>query len=68
MSAKSSGNKATNSQQSDPRDQILELWQQLPRQQKELLIPRLLYNTDLGARVRDLGLAWRPAYMERDEK
>jgi len=52
----------------DPVDQILELWEKLPPGQKELIIPRLLYTTNLGSRVKDLGLAWRPAYITRNRR
>jgi len=50
-------------QNRDATKQIVELWDRLSQEQRELLIPRLLYSTALGEQVRETGLAWRPAYM-----
>lgn len=49
----------------DPRGEIVRLWDELNEDERELLIPRLLYTTRLGERVRETGLAWRPAYIDR---
>ena len=50
----------------DPRREIIRLWDELKQDERELLIPRLLYTTRLGERVRETGLAWRPAYIDRE--
>ncbi len=50
----------------DARGQIIKLWGELNSDERELLIPRLLYSTNLGERVRESGIAWRPAYMDRE--
>lgn len=49
----------------DLGDEVLKLWGELSSEKKELLIPRLLCTTRLGSRMKEAGLAWRPAYMER---
>jgi hypothetical protein len=43
-------------------DLILELWERLPEEKRELLLPRLIRESRLGTKLLPANVPWRPSY------